>query len=199
MFGVTDWWMFLSTALIINATPGTDVLFVFTNYCNYGKSAAIKCSVGLILGYLVYVILTFIGLTVLLTQYPTLTNVIKIVGGIYLIYLGISTLLNKNNKLETNIDVNKSTKGNMIIKGFLVSALNPKVGLFFLSFLPQFISGNNGLGILVLGIIFCIGATFFNLLYCLTFSQIAKGNRYKLIMTISSIILIILGIIVIFK
>lgn len=199
MFGVTDWWMFLSTALIINATPGADVLFVFTNYCNYGKSAAIKCSVGLILGYLVYVILTFIGLTVLLTQYPTLTNVIKIVGGIYLIYLGISTLLNKNNKLETNIDVNKSTKGNMIIKGFLVSALNPKVGLFFLSFLPQFISGNNGLGILVLGIIFCIGATFFNLLYCLTFSQIAKGNRYKLIMTISSIILIILGIIVIFK
>lgn len=199
MFGVTDWWMFLSTALIINATPGADVIFVFTNYCNFGKSAAIKCSVGLILGYLVYVILTFIGLTVLLTQYPIFTNTIKIVGGIYLVYLGINTLLNKNNKLEANIDTNKSTKDSMIIKGFLVSALNPKVGLFFISFLPQFISGNNSLGILILGTVFCIGATFFNLLYCFTFSKIAKGNRYKLIMSISGIVLIILGVLVIIK
>lgn len=198
MFGINDWWMFLSTALVINATPGADVLFVFTNYCKHGASSAIKSAIGLALGYLLYVLLTFVGLTLILTKYPLIANSIKICGGLYLIYLGITSLLDKSKSLQASENKDSSST-NLFIKGFLISALNPKVGLFFLSFLPQFIAGNNKIGIIILGTIFCIGATIFNLLYCLVFSHISKGNNYKIIMSLSGVILIALGIMVILR
>ncbi|MDD3265700.1 MAG: LysE family translocator [Burkholderiales bacterium] len=173
MFGITNWWLFISTAL--------------------------KSSLGLALGYLLYVLLTFIGLTIILPTYPVLTNIIKISGGLYLVYLGIMSLLDKSITLNT-IDNYTIKSKNIILKGFLVSALNPKVGLFFLSFLPQFISMNyNKIGIIVLGVLFCMSATIFNLSYYYVFSYIATGNRYRIVKMLSGVILIVLGVMVIIR
>lgn len=202
MFGITNWWLFLTTALILNATPGADVIFVLTNFFRSGMSGALKSSVGLAVGYLLYVFLTFAGLTIILERFPVILSVIKISGGFYLMYLGINTFKNRHN---SNFSINElpvTQDRNLFVKGFWVSALNPKVGLFFLSFLPQFIdkSHQNNYGIVVLGTIFCIGATLFNLGYCFIFSRIQIGsNHKKYISIISGAVLIALGVIVLIK
>ena len=87
------------------------------------------------------------------------------------------------------------------MNGFLVSALNPKVGLFFVAFFPQFISNSQhgNYGILILGAIFCTGATIFNLFYCYLFSLVKLAKiKLKYMNLIPGVILIILGFILLF-
>lgn len=201
MFGITNWWLFLTTALVLNATPGADVVFVLTNFFKSGMSGALKCSLGLAVGYLGYVFLTFAGLTILLEQFPFIVSVIKIGGACYLIYLGVSTYRSRHDNGFTKNESLAVKPANLFIKGFWVSALNPKVGLFFLSFLPQFIDKNyqNSWGIVILGMVFCAGATLFNLSYCLVFSRISIVNNYKYISMISGGVLIIFGVVVILQ
>ncbi len=201
MFGITNWWLFLTTALILNATPGADVVFVLTNFLKSGMSGAIKSSLGLAVGYLGYVFLTFVGLTILLEQFPFVVSAIKIGGACYLIYLGINTYGKRNDRGLANNESVDSKHANLFIKGFWVSALNPKVGLFFLSFLPQFIDKNyhHNWGIVILGMVFCAGATLFNLSYCIIFSRIPIANNYKYISMISGGVLIILGIVIVLR
>lgn len=201
MFGITNWWLFLTTALVLNATPGADVIFVLTNFVKAGMSGALKSSLGLAVGYLLYVVLTFIGISVILNKLPVVVLIIKISGAFYLIYLGINTFKNRHNNSFGKNELTKIQSGNLFVKGFWVSVLNPKVGLFFLSFLPQFIdnSHNNNYGIVVLGTIFCIGATLFNLGYCFIFSRIPIGSNHKYISIISGVVLIALGVVVLLK
>lgn len=201
MFGITNWWLFLTTALILNATPGADVVFVLTNFFKSGMSGAIKSSLGLAVGYLGYVFLTFVGLTILLEQFPFVVPAIKIGGACYLIYLGVSTYRSRHDNGFAKNESQAVKPASLFIKGFWVSVLNPKVGLFFLSFLPQFIDKNyqNSWGIVILGLIFCSGATFFNLFYCFIFSRIPIANNHKYISMISGGVLIILGIVIVLR
>lgn len=97
-----------------------DVLFVFTSYCKHGIFSALKSATGLALGYLLYVILTFVGLTLILTKYPLITNTIKISGGLYLIYLGITSLLDKRKSLKIT-ENNDSSSTNLFINSFLIA------------------------------------------------------------------------------
>jgi len=203
--------LFACTSLVINATPGTDVAFILGNFCNNRKwKVAINCAVGLAAGYFFYILITYLGVITLFIVYPKLLLLLKILGALYLIWMGAS-MLNKARKKhfdvnDLNQDIASSTckAKNYLIRGLIVSILNPKVGLFFLAFLPQFIptnSTNNAL-ILILGIIFCIGATAFNLLYCLIASfTLNNSSRFKsrIFQFLPGTIILLLGIYVLFN
>ncbi|WP_125718921.1 LysE family translocator [Pseudoalteromonas rubra] len=174
--------LFLTTSLVINAVPGPDVLYVISNHKHKGWQAAIPSIAGLFAGYLFHVFITFVGISAIIAGNPVLFNTVKYLGSAYLVWMGISIIyevLKKDQKSETSAPA--PVRGSKYFtRGFIISALNPKVSVFFLSFLPQFIpqGATDSYLIIVLGLIFCAGATFFNFLYCLL-SSIQLKNRFK--------------------
>jgi threonine/homoserine/homoserine lactone efflux protein len=202
MINLEHFYLFLITALVINATPGADVVFILSNFAKGGRKVAMYSALGLALGYLLYVVLTYIGVMLLISHFPLAMKLIKIIGSTYIIYLGIMMLCNHSkNKVATEPALNNFNNNRLIMNGFLVSALNPKVGLFFVAFLPQFISNSpyGNYGILILGAIFCTGATIFNLFYCYLFSLVKLAKiKLKYMNLIPGVILIILGFILLF-
>lgn len=195
-----NWGLFLIASLSINAIPGADVIYVTGKY-NLGgwKSAAVSAA-GLALGYYFYVFITWVGLTALLVSVPSLFSFIQIAGAGYLIWMGYNILKSSPIK-KINVATVGLPKDNNKKPGFsggvIISILNPKVGLFFVSFFPQFIhSSNAGYLILVLGSIFCLGATLFNFFYCFLLTQVNKHAPVKsnlLLGVIPGLILILLG------
>ncbi|MBQ4811024.1 LysE family translocator [Pseudoalteromonas luteoviolacea] len=191
--------LFLTTSLVINAIPGPDVLYVISNYKYKGWKAATPSIIGLFLGYLFHVLITFIGISAVIASTPVLFSVIKYLGSAYLIWMGASIILevfrrdgHKPDQVEQPNQTNK-----YLTRGFIISALNPKVSVFFLSFLPQFIPQNdkNSFVIVILGLIFCIGATFFNFLYCFLSSvKTKKVFKHKLLDYLPGVILASVGV-----
>jgi threonine/homoserine/homoserine lactone efflux protein len=165
-----DFYLFLTATLILNSTPGPDVLYVLSNYSRGGWFAAIKSAQGLALAYLFYVLITYLGIAMLLVEYPQVFMAVKYLGAFYLIYLGACMLWEMAHTQEQVVTQEQAavSQKQYLLKGFLVGALNPKVGIFFLAFFPQFLpkDESNTYLILILGSIFCITATCFNLGYC---------------------------------
>ncbi|CAH9063860.1 Leucine efflux protein [Pseudoalteromonas holothuriae] len=196
-------WLFLTTSLVINAVPGPDVLYVISNHKYKGWPAALPSIAGLFAGYLFHVLITYIGVSAIIAGNPILFSAVKYLGSAYLIWMGVNIIievLKKHKKVtvddEIDVDVNKSTV-KYFSRGFIISALNPKVSIFFLSFLPQFIPKQEADSylIIILGLIFCIGATLFNLLYCMLSSINYKGKvKYKIFDFLPGIILASVGV-----
>lgn len=195
-----NWGLFLIASLSINAIPGADVIYVTGKYNLGGWKAAAVSAAGLALGYYFYVFITWVGLTALLISVPSLFSFIQIAGAGYLIWMGYNILksspLKKINAATADLPKENDKKSGFA-GGVIISILNPKVGLFFVSFFPQFIhSSNSGYLILVLGSIFCLGATLFNFLYCFLLTQVnrlAPAKSSLLLGVIPGLILILLG------
>ncbi|PHM71729.1 LysE family translocator [Xenorhabdus sp. KJ12.1] len=200
-----NWGLFLVASLTINAIPGADVVYVTGKYYTKGKRSAVLSATGLAVGYYFYIFITWLGITAILLSNPSLFGVIQLIGAVYLIWMGKSIIQSSPITTKQNSEQNshkKNTKNYDFLGGFVISVLNPKVGLFFVSFFPQFItSGSPSYLILILGSVFCLGATFFNMLYCFLFSRIQKlsPNKSHLILgVIPGIILIFLGCLMIY-
>lgn len=161
---------FLTATIILNLTPGSDVLYVASQSLNSFKHGAIA-TIGVGTGIAIYAIASALGLSSILMQSPLVFNFIKIIGAFYLFYLAWQALFHSKNKQITqdkqDISVWKSYKN-----GVLTNVLNPKVGIFFLTFLPQFIDIERGavwLQLLTLGGCFVISGTLINFLYVFLF------------------------------
>ncbi|NRD73126.1 LysE family translocator [Shewanella sp. VB17] len=197
--------VFLTASLAINAVPGADVVYVVSTYKHSGIKAANLCIIGLFLGYLFHVLITYIGISKVIASNEILFNGIKYLGSGYLIYLGIKmihetykskkTIKGDSGKKDTGTIHITNNKHSYIAKGFLISALNPKVSLFFLSFIPQFIdsSDTDSMLTIVLGLIFCIGATFFNFFYCYI-SKVKLNIKFEVVKYIPGFVLTSLGV-----
>lgn len=179
MFGITHYEIFIATGIMLNLTPGSDTIYILSRSIAQGSKAGIYACLGISTGCLVHTCLAAFGLSVLLAQSAVAFMAVKMAGAIYLGYLGITTLLAKKN---TMLSLNNSTITNRDIfwQGLLTNVLNPKVALFFLSFLPQFIDSENAFGIIpfiLLGIIFFITGTIWNLLLVVFSSGITAFLR----------------------
>lgn len=144
--------IFASAALAI--IPGPDILFVLTQAVTNGKKAAVFTALGLGTGCLFHIICASFGISLIIKQTPYAFTAIKCFGFLYLLYLAYKSYTSKEAKLG-NIQISKSG----YLKGIIMCMLNPKVILFFLAFLPQFVRKNTNnfpLEMLVLGIIFDI-------------------------------------------
>lgn len=169
-----NFWVFALTGLLLNLTPGNDMLYVVARSAGQGTKAGVVSALGIGAGCLVHILAAVVGLSALIAQSVWAFSFIKYVGAAYLVYLGAKSLLAKRNGLAVDGGIPPLSRKKIFWQGVLTNALNPKVALFFLAFLPQFISlqkGNASLQILFLGVWFDAVGTIVNVLVALLFGK----------------------------
>ena len=161
--------LFAVACLAINLIPGPDVIYIVSNTMKGKMISGLKAAMGLGVGYFVHTLAASLGLSAIILSSALAFSIVKWLGAAYLMYLGIQALISMwrgNNHIV--VDDNSKPNGNVFFQGIVVSVLNPKVALFFLSFLPQFIdslAGATSIQLLTLGLIFSLLATQCNVLY----------------------------------
>ncbi|RXT06345.1 LysE family translocator [Ammoniphilus sp. CFH 90114] len=153
-----DSWLlsYIIVSIMIVLIPGQDMLFVLTQSISSGNKAGIKTVLGSITGTLVHTILAAAGLSIIFQKSIVAFNILKFVGVIYLLYLAIQSFREKGTiALQPQ---NGSSRG-YFKKGMIMNLSNPKVAIFFLTFLPQFVDptrGHAGVQMLLFGFIFIL-------------------------------------------
>jgi len=175
--GIENFWVFAIAALLLNLTPGNDMLYVAARSTSQGVKAGVVSALGVMLGCMVHILAAVIGLSAIIAGSAIVFNVIKYLGAAYLVYLGIRSLLSGRKQLRIRSVIKHLTYRKIFWQGVITNVLNPKVALFFLAFLPQFInikSGGVPWQILFLGTWFDLGGTMVNILVALLFGRIGK-------------------------
>ncbi len=161
MAGTQHLWLFIASGLLLNITPGPDSLFIMARSATQGWRAGFVACWGIGSGVFVHVFAAALGLSALLATSATAFTVVKIVGAGYLVWIGIGML-----RVHAGADASLTAEAtaprvnryrDIFRQGFLTNALNPKVALFFLAFVPQFIAPDahsKPLAFIVLGVIF---------------------------------------------
>lgn len=155
---------FLVAALALNLAPGPDMLYVIGRSVGQGRKAGIVSSLGVFVGCWLHILAAAFGIAALLRSSPLAFNVVRYAGAAYLIYLGIKMLAQKTDLSSQQLKAESLAA--IFRQGAITNMLNPKVAIFFLAFLPQFVDarcGNVVLQILLLGLIFNVGGTLVNL------------------------------------
>jgi threonine/homoserine/homoserine lactone efflux protein len=148
--------MFLLAALVLLITPGPAVLYIITRSVDQGRRAGLASVLGVELGNSVHVIAATLGLSALMLTSALAFSVLKYAGAVYLVYLGVRTLL-RPATVSVTVDASPRSLRQTFSQGAVVATLNPKTALFFLAFLPQFVDASKGhinLQFLILGFIF---------------------------------------------
>jgi threonine/homoserine/homoserine lactone efflux protein len=200
MFGIENYFFFIISGLILNITPGTDTLYILGRTISQGRAAGLVSILGSVTGQVIHTLFSAFGLSLILMKSIIIFSVIKWVGAGYLIFLGIRILVNKNPDGMSVERLEKVVLKKIYIQGLLTNLLNPKVALFFLAFLPQFIIVNNNYGtlpFLFLGLTFITTGTIWCVILVM-FSErltrkIRKSGISKYLNKMTGIIFIALG------
>ncbi|PEJ09436.1 LysE family translocator [Bacillus wiedmannii] len=177
MYGIINYEVFLLTGILLNLIPGADTMYIVGRSISQGRKAGVYSVFGIITGSLVHTLFVAFGLSIILTKSVVLFNIIKIIGVIYLVYLGIKMVLDKTN-VDFQASSNKLNIRKIYIQGLLTSLTNPKVSLFFIAFLPQFIDtkASGPIPFIILGLTF----TATGLLWCLFVAYFSSYVTKKL-------------------
>ena len=133
--------LFALATLVLNLTPGPDMLYAITRGATHAIKGAAAASLGNLLGSLVHTVFVIVGISALLVASSTAFTILKLAGAAYLIYLGTKALLSRN-KPKGPAAKPSTTLSRICRESFLIHTLNPKVAIFFLAFVPQFISAD---------------------------------------------------------
>ena len=200
MFGIENYFLFLAACLVLNFTPGPDILYVTTRGVTQGRAIGLVSALAISTGGLVHTLAAALGLSVVLSYSATAFAMVKWAGALYLIYLGVRTWLDTTKTLIPT-DFRPDPLIRIYSQGVLVSVLNPKVTLFFLAFLPQFTDPSSGSfagQMLILGLTFCTTATMVNSLVAMVSSWagkwLQKGRAGRIGAWISGGVFIAMGI-----
>ena len=131
---------FLFSSLIIAATPGIATIYVLNNSASLGRKEGILSALGIMTGGMIYNIIAAIGLSSILYVFPNMLSIIKIIGGLYLVYVGIITIKNRKTNNSNSLE---PIKNDCYIRGVITNLSNPKILLFFVTFIPQFVVNTN--------------------------------------------------------
>ena len=160
MAGIQHLWLFIVSGLLLNITPGPDSLFIMARSATQGWRAGFVACWGVGSGVFVHVFAAALGLSALLAASATAFAVVKVIGAAYLVWIGIGMLRAKGDAPQAVEAAPRTIAYRDIFRqGFLTNVLNPKVALFFLAFVPQFIAPDatsKPLAFIVLGAIFDI-------------------------------------------
>jgi threonine/homoserine/homoserine lactone efflux protein len=162
MFNFQHLYLFFITSLLLNLTPGNDMMYVASRSISQGIKAGIVSATGIFLGCFVHITAAVFGLSIIISRSAYLFSIIKFAGAAYLIYLGVRALLTKPNINTAAGPVVKANYWKLFKQGIITNALNPKVAIFFLSFLPQFINPASSVfkwQLLLLGVWFAVQGT----------------------------------------
>ena len=180
MTGIINYETFLLTGLLLNITPGNDTIFILSRSMAQGKRAGIMSVLGIATGSLIHTVLAAFGLSIIIAKSILAFNIIKYAGAAYLLYVGYKMLTDKTKiNTDTSISENLINLKKIYRDGVLTNVLNPKVALFFISFLPQFINPhttNSIVPFIKLGVTFTITGT----IWCLILANFASVIFSKL-------------------
>jgi threonine/homoserine/homoserine lactone efflux protein len=167
--------LFIAAGLLLNLTPGPDVLYIVTHALRRGARAGVVAAFGITAGCFVHIFAAAVGVSALLAASATAFTLLKWVGAAYLVYVGVKMLLSRapaafapgiSGSNDAPSEVSKADLKSIFVQGFGTNALNPKVALFFLAFVPQFIAPgveNKALAFLLLGLLFNFNGLWVNI------------------------------------
>lgn len=157
---------FVLASCLILIIPGPTIILVVSQAISHGKRSVAPLAAGVVAGDFTAMTLSLLGLGSLLSVSAELFNLLKWIGAIYLIYLGVRLWTSKSNQVEIQSEQGGSSGRSLFRSSFIVTALNPKSITFFIAFFPQFISGSGTIGQLcVLGLTFLALAALNALIY----------------------------------
>jgi threonine/homoserine/homoserine lactone efflux protein len=168
VFGVHDLLLFVLSGLLLNVTPGPDIAYIVARSTQLGWKAGVTAALGIGAGGLIHVTAAALGISALLAASATAFTVVKLLGAAYLVYIGTRMLLARSKMGQEGKWFAKPSRSLAVVfwQGFLTNVLNPKVALFFLAFLPQFIDADTPSKVqafLLLGLIFDFNGTLWNI------------------------------------
>ena len=162
-------WLYVGAAALLIVTPGPDTFLVAATGAAHGARAGVLAALGVFCGCLFHIVLATAGISALIAASPWAFGVLKIAGAAYLGWLGIMALRDAwrghaaNGRSPGWVAAERSALG-LFLRGTLTNALNPKVAVFFVAFLPQFVEpalGNTAVQLALLGMIFNVPGTLY--------------------------------------
>jgi len=155
--GISDFGLFFAAVLLLNATPGPDTAYIVGRSIAQGRSAGLMSALGISAGCCVHALASAVGLSAILAASATAFMLIKLAGGAYLIYLGIRMVITKPGAIGIVAAAEARSLNKIFWQATMTNVLNPKVILFFLAFIPQFVRADapqKTLAFLMLGLAF---------------------------------------------
>lgn len=181
MLGTENILLFVSTGILLNLYPGPDTLYIIGRSVSQGRLAGISATLGISSGAILHLLFGSLGLSAIITTSAKAFMIVKIAGAGYLIYQGLMMLFKQSGLKANGIKQIEKTDCIKIYKqGVITHLLNPKVAVFFMAFLPQFIapdSSNKGLSFVFLGFLFLMTGTIWCSLVALFSSAISNKLR----------------------
>lgn len=167
MLGIHHYWLFVVTAIVLILTPGQDTFFILGRSLAGGRTEGIAAALGITAGSVIHTFLAALGLSALLATSPYAFMAVKFAGAAYLIFIGVKALLSRATKLP---GAEEAARGHgrwpAFRQGVISNILNPKVALFFLALMPQFIDAGStnkvgaflalGFTFVTMGLIWCV-------------------------------------------
>jgi RhtB (resistance to homoserine/threonine) family protein len=179
MFGIHDFALFITAGVLLNLTPGPDTLYILGRSVAQGREAGVASALGISAGSIFHTFAAALGLSAILATSALAFGTIKLIGGAYLVFLGIKMLLDRRKQLSLPSNFRRRTTIAAFRQGVVTNVLNPKVALFFLAFLPQFIdpvSPTKVPAFLALGLTFVTTGT----IWCLVLAWFASAFSERL-------------------
>jgi RhtB (resistance to homoserine/threonine) family protein len=176
--------LFIAAGWLLNLTPGPDVLYIVTHSLRSGARAGIVAGLGITAGCFVHIFAAAVGVGALLATSATAFTVLKWTGAAYLLWIGVKMLFSKVPKASSDLVATAAAEpaGSpkaVFMGGFWTNVLNPKVAIFFLAFVPQFIApdtNNKALAFVLLGVLFNLNAIPVNTGWALAAAWMAKRD-----------------------
>lgn len=182
MFGTHDFLLFVASGLLLNITPGPDTLYIVGRSTAQGWRAGVAAALGIGTGCLFHIAAATLGLSALLATSAAAFTMLKLIGAVYLVYVGISLIRSSGSSSvgPSAAALAPARLHRVFVQGCLTNVLNPKVALFFLAFLPQFIdpdTASKPLAFLFLGAVFNVNGTLWNLFVACSTAWVANGLK----------------------
>ena len=175
MSGIHDYGIFVASAILLNLTPGQDTVYILGRSIGQGRRIGVASALGVSTGTLVHTMAAALGLSAILATSATAFLVAKLVGAGYLLYLGVRAIVSPDSVMPATNAVGGADTGKAFRQGLLTNVLNPKVALFFLAFLPQFVAVDTPArttAFLLLGLTFVTTGTTWVLILALAAAQV---------------------------
>lgn len=180
MFGIHDFGIFLLTGVLLNLTPGPDTFYILGRSLAQGRGAGVASVLGISSGSLIHTFAAALGLSVLLATSAFAFLAIKLAGGAYLVYLGARMLFSRSSTIPIRGAFSSSGLWVVYREGIMTNLLNPKVALFYLALMPQFIAADSPqkfAAFITLGLSFITTGTLWGL--CLAWFSSLLGDRLR--------------------
>ncbi|MCP4969194.1 MAG: LysE family translocator [Arcobacter sp.] len=202
MIELSNLYLFLLASFLLCLSPGPDNIYVLTQGITKSKKAAIVTTLGLCTGIIFHTSAAAFGISMIFKTSELAFTIVKYAGALYLIYIAFQTFKHRNEAIDLSVQDSSEELKKLYIKGFIMNILNPKVSIFFLAFLPQFVkvsSANVPLQMIILGLIFMfMTIVVFSSIgiagNILSYKLLEKPNIVKYMNILTSFVLVSLGI-----